>query len=349
MRHPPAAGGPNQVGDCQAVPPGGRPDHAAHGGALSPAEAVAGSVIPGSADRGHRHHQPARQSRRERGLKTGAGDRVDPQGGHEDRPDGGCRIEQMGQHPLGIPGGDLLDSVDDDQTRRDKLVVQPVDRVLRKGHGQIAEKRSSVPHHRRRGLPGQGGMAVLHEPFRQEPGLSRSRRSHDDHRAIAAAAGHAIATHACSHDSKGMLHESLRPSRAGLCRGQRGGDDGRHWQRPDGERGLRAVHKNGVRLPRHSPPQQGSPKNPLHLHRTQVPVGSVSVQTPEVPRQSDDILGHTPSTRSSLQTSSGATGRWQGKDDRRALGERWHDREMTGNRPVFHSLQIVRPRRQSSV
>ena len=260
MRHPPAAGGPNQVGDCQAVPPGSRPDHAAHGGALSPAEAVAGSVIPGSADRGHRHHQPARQSRRERGLKTGAGDRVDPQGGHEDRPDGGCRVEQMGQRPLGIPGGDLLDSVDDDQTRRDKLVVQPVDRVLRKGHGQIAEKRSSVPHHRRRGLPGQGGMAVLHEPFRQEPGLSRSRRSHDDHRAIAAAAGRAIATHACSHDSKGMLHESLRPSRAGLCRGQRGGDDGRHWQRPNGERGLRAVHKNGVRLPRHSLPQQGSPK-----------------------------------------------------------------------------------------
>ena len=82
------------------------------------------------------------------------------------------------------------------------------------------------------------------------------------------------------------------------------------------------------------------------LHRTQLPVGSVSVQTPEVPRRSDDILGHTPSTHSWPQTSSLATGRWQEKDNRRALGERWLDRKRTGNRLVFHIQRLVRPSRK---
>jgi len=81
------------------------------------------------------------------------------------------------------------------------------------------------------------------------------------------------------------------------------------------------------------------------LHRTQLTVGSVSVQTPEVPRQSNDILGHTPSTQSWPQTSSRATGRWQGKDDRRALGEQWHNGELTGNRLVFHIQRLMRPSR----
>ena len=81
------------------------------------------------------------------------------------------------------------------------------------------------------------------------------------------------------------------------------------------------------------------------LHRMQLPVGSVSVQTPEVLRRSDDILGHTPSTQSWPQNSSRATDCWQGKDDRRALGERWHDKELTGNRLVFHIQRLVRPSR----
>ena len=214
QRHLTAPGGADQIVRRQAVPPRRGPDHAAE----RRISAIAGTRgllgIRCRADGGHRHHQPARQSRRERGFKALARDRVDPQRGHEDRPDGGCRVKEMGQRPLGIPGGDLLDSVDDDQTRRDKPVVQAVDRVLRKRHGQFAEKRPSVPHDRRCGPPLLGGMAVLHEPFRQQPGFSRSSRSYDDHRVIAATASHAITTHACGHDRKGMLHESMRHSRA---------------------------------------------------------------------------------------------------------------------------------------
>jgi hypothetical protein len=67
-----------------------------------------------------------------------------------------------------------------------------------------------------------------------------------------------------------------------------------------------------------------------------VPVGSVSVQAPEILRQSDDILGHTPSTHTWPQTSIRTTVRRQEKDDRRPLEELWHDRELTGNHLVFH-------------
>ena len=84
-------------------------------------------------------------------------------------------------------------------------------------------------------------------------------------------------------------------------------------------------------------------KNPPRLHQTQVPVGSVSVHAPKFPQQSDDILGHTPSTHTWPQTSIRTTVRWQGKDDRRALGKPWHDRELTGNDLVFHILWLVEP------
>ena len=78
---------------------------------------VAPTVTTRHANRWHRHYQPARQPRCKRWFQTGAGHRVHPQGGDKDRPGGDRRVEEVGQRPLGIPGDDLLDRVDDDQTR----------------------------------------------------------------------------------------------------------------------------------------------------------------------------------------------------------------------------------------
>ena len=149
--------------------------------------------------------------------------------------------------------------------------MKSVDRRLRQGRGEITTERPAVPHDRSGGPPAiRCGPAVLDEPFRQQPGFSRSRRSHDHHGTVA---NNGTRPQSGGHGCKGMVHQSVRyrPPNLGRRLGRFVRGNSRHWQRPGWERGLHAdstdKHNETLSEPfRQATPtgicKKGSPKTP---------------------------------------------------------------------------------------
>ena len=123
--------------------------------------------------------------------------------------------------------------------------MQPVDRVVRQRRDEFTVQGPPVPHDH--GLPRPFDIAiaaVLQEPFGQQPGLSRVRRPYEHYRVVAGSeTWSGINLKSGGDDRQRMMHEPMRYRWTTRCDGRMVYGDGRHGERPGGERGLHADRK----------------------------------------------------------------------------------------------------------
>ena len=117
------------------------------------------------------------------GFETAAGDGVRAEGDHEDRAGGRARVEEVGEHPLGVPGGEVIDAVDHDQAVAHEPLVQSVDRAGAEGRDDFPRQGAAVPEHRGRRFPLRRGHLPT-EPLPQDLRLPRSRRAGEHERTV---------------------------------------------------------------------------------------------------------------------------------------------------------------------